>query len=209
MNGLPPTVRGSPPNTLRTYQTVHGGSRSARLMPPSWRAAPSRGTIRQAGTGKGMSGPTNSRSSSTIYSWVMNNHWLTNTPLTQDGSVAFRYRILLHGRYDAAAANRFGMEQFQPLVSVPADRNPIAQPILSVANPRVAVTILKSTGVGRDLIIRVRSLSDKDETFRLAWPAGRPRSLAVCERGEEPGNEVEGNAVVVPAMGYLTLSAKW
>ncbi len=159
--------------------------------------------------GKGDVWPDKLPLSSTIYSWVMNNHWFTNTPLTQDGSVAFRYRILLHGRYDAAAANRFGMEQFQPLVHVPADRNPIAQPILSVANPRVAVTILKSTGVGRDLIIRVRSLSDKDETFRLAWPAGRPRSLAVCERGEEPGNEVEGNAVVVPAMGYLTLSAKW
>ena len=52
--------------------------------------------------------------SSTVYSWVMNNHWHTNFPLTQDGQVTFRYRMLPHGAYDAARANRFGMEQAQP-----------------------------------------------------------------------------------------------
>ena len=38
--------------------------------------------------------------SSTIYSWVTNNHWHTNFPLTQDGPVTFRYRILSHEEYD-------------------------------------------------------------------------------------------------------------
>ncbi|MEI6176298.1 MAG: glycoside hydrolase family 38 C-terminal domain-containing protein, partial [Verrucomicrobiota bacterium] len=57
--------------------------------------------------------------SSTIYSWAMNNHWHTNFPLTQDGPVTFRYRIRPHaGGYDAAAANRFGLEQAQPLAHV-------------------------------------------------------------------------------------------
>ena len=34
--------------------------------------------------------------SSTVYSWAMNNHWITNFPLTQDGPVPFRYRCLLY-----------------------------------------------------------------------------------------------------------------
>ncbi len=46
----------------------------------------------------------------TVYSWVMNNHWFTNFPLTQDGPVEFRYRILPHGAFDAALANRFGLD---------------------------------------------------------------------------------------------------
>lgn len=65
--------------------------------------------------------------SSTIYSWVTNNHWHTNFPLTQDGPVTFRYRILPHEEYDVAKANRFGLEQSQPLVYVTADKDPCVQ----------------------------------------------------------------------------------
>ena len=62
--------------------------------------------------------------SSTVYSWVMNNHWHTNFPLTQDGPVQFRYRLYPHEAYDVVEANRFGMEQSQPLVYVTADKDP-------------------------------------------------------------------------------------
>ena len=72
--------------------------------------------------------------SSTVYSWAMNNHWHTNFPLTQDGPVAFRYRIHPHGGYDAVAANRFGLEQAQPLVHVTADKNPDVKPVVAVDN---------------------------------------------------------------------------
>ena len=58
--------------------------------------------------------------SSTIYSWALNNHWHTNFPLSQEGKIRFRYRLLPHNsEYDAAASNRFGLEQAQPLVSTP------------------------------------------------------------------------------------------
>ena len=64
----------------------------------------------------------------------MNNHWHTNFPLTQDGPVTFRYRILPHGAYDAAAANRFGLEQAQPLAHVAANDNPNLNPLVAVDN---------------------------------------------------------------------------
>ena len=56
--------------------------------------------------------------SPTIYSWALNNHWHTNFPLSQEGVISFRYRILPHNsKYDAASANRFGLEQAQPLIA--------------------------------------------------------------------------------------------
>ncbi len=144
--------------------------------------------------------------SSTIYSWVMNNHWFTNFPLTQDGPVIFRYRIMPHGKYEAALANRFGVEQAQPLVHVAADANAISNPLVAVnGSPAVAVSILKSDG-DKAVIIRLRSLSDKDEKVRLSWPAGNPGSLNLRGIEEVPGTKVS-DEVVVPAFGLLTLKA--
>ena len=159
--------------------------------------------------GKGDVWPSKLSPSSTIYSWVMNNHWYTNTPLTQDGPVAFRYRVLLHGKYDAAKANRFGIEQSQPLIALAANTNPIAAPLVAIFNDRVAATILKSTADGKAMTLRLRSFSDKHESVILSWPAREPRSVHVCDKGEEPGKREASREVTVPAMGYVTLRAQW
>ncbi|MDR0713407.1 MAG: glycosyl hydrolase [Bacteroidales bacterium] len=117
--------------------------------------------------------------SSTIYSWVMNNHWHTNFPLTQDGPVTFRYRILPHDKYDAVAANRFGVEQAQPLVHVPADKDPSINPLIAIDNEKVVVTILKSSDKDGSMTVRLRSLSDRDETVNLSFPERRPEKITV------------------------------
>jgi hypothetical protein len=145
--------------------------------------------------------------SATIYSWVMNNHWFTNFPLTQDGPVTFRYRILPHGVYDVAAANRFGLEQSQPLVHVAANKNAISRPLIALeGSPAVNVSMLKSTADGRSVIIRLRSVSDKDQSIRILWPSGNPGSVHLCDREEVPGEET-GSEVTVPACGLLVLKA--
>ena len=130
--------------------------------------------------------------SSTVYSWAMNNHWHTNFPLTQDGPVTFRYRILPHGAYDPAAANRFGLEQAQPLAHVTTNDNPNLKPLVSVDNPQVCVTILKPTADGKATIVRLRSLSNQPETTKLTFPAGTPKSIRVCALEEIPGAPVGG-----------------
>jgi alpha-mannosidase len=146
---------------------------------------------------------------STIYSWVMNNHWFTNTPLTQEGPVAFRYALLVHGKYDAARANRFGREHSQPLIALATSKNPIGRPLFAAANDHVAVTILKSTADGRAMIVRLRSFSEKDELVKLSWPARTPRSVRVCDQGEKPGKTKASSEVTIPAMGFVTLRAEW
>ena len=148
------------------------------------------------------------QSSSIIYSWAMNNHWYTNFPLTQDGPVTFRYRILPHGAYDAATANRFGMEQAQPLAHVTTNNNPALKPLVAIANDRVSVSILKPSVDGKATIVRLRSLSDKPELVKLSFPAGIPKSLHICELTEEPGKAVS-DEVTVPAMGQITLRSAW
>jgi hypothetical protein len=159
--------------------------------------------------GKGDIWPLKLDPSATIYSWVMNNHWFTNTPLTQDGPVEFRYRLLLHGPYDAAAAYRFGLEQSQPLVALAANAAPSALPPVALQNDRVAATILKSTGDGKGMIVRLRSLSESAETVQLSWPARSPKSVLLCDSGETPGKREAKNTVSIPARGFVTLYVKW
>ena len=146
--------------------------------------------------------------SSTVYSWAMNNHWHTNFPLTQDGPVTFRYRILPHGTYDAASANRFGLEQAQVLAHVAANVDPKLKPLVAIDNNRVCVTILKPSADGRSAIIRLRSLSDKSELVRIAFPGGAPKSLHVCAREETPG-EPAGATVSLLPYGLLTLRVEF
>jgi hypothetical protein len=148
-------------------------------------------------------------SGSTIYSWVMNNHWFTNFPLTQEGPVTFRYRILPHNGYDAAVANRFGIEQAQPLVSFAAKNNSVQKPLVAIeGSAAVSTSILKSTTTANTMILRLRSVSNKAELIKLSWPSGTPKSVYLCEREEIPGDKIS-NDLSVPANGLITLKVLW
>lgn len=156
--------------------------------------------------GWGGQGPweTRLKSSSTIYSWVMNNHWHTNFPLTQDGPVSFRYRMLPHGKYDVVASNRFGLEQAQPLLHVIADKDPGVKPLIALDNESVYVTVLKSTDKDKEVVVRLRSLSDKEEKVTLSFPGRKPSGIYHCKLEEMPDIQVEG-PLTVPPYGLVTL----
>lgn len=136
--------------------------------------------------------------SSAVYSWVMNNHWHTNFPLVQDGSVEFRYRILPHGAYDVVEANRFGLEQSQPFVYVTADRDPAVVPFVEIDNRNVYVTILKSVDKNNHAVIRLRSLSDREETVNLSFPDRSPQKITLCKSEEEAGVPINTSFNVKP-----------
>ena len=148
--------------------------------------------------------------SSTIYSWALNNHWHTNFPLSQEGKIQFRYRILPHNaKYDAASANRFGLEQSQPLIETPLKFAINQKPILEYkGTPLVSVSILKTTSDGKATQIRLRSVSDKDEPVSLAWHNRKPKLLQVSDGTGNPGKDQVGE-VIVPAMGITILNVIW
>ena len=146
--------------------------------------------------------------SSTIYSWVMNNHWHTNFPLAQDGPVQFRYRLYPHEAFNAVEANRFGIEQAQPLIHVATNKAPDIKPLLAIDNPQVYATIVKSPGTENELIIRLRSLSDKAEQVQLSFPRKTPAQIFICNIEERPGTPTDGKILMNP-YGQSTLKLKF
>jgi alpha-mannosidase len=129
--------------------------------------------------------------SSTIYSWALNNHWHTNFPLSQKGKLNFRYRILPHQyAYDAVKANRFGLEQSQPLIASPVKEKISLNTLAKIDNVNVFISIIKTSEDGKSMIIRLRSLSDKPEMVNLSFPSFKPKSIRTCIADETPGKEV-------------------
>jgi len=52
----------------------------------------------------------------TIYSYVMNNYWMTNYKADQPGKTLFRYVFMPHRIFDATQTQRFALEEAQPLI---------------------------------------------------------------------------------------------
>lgn len=149
--------------------------------------------------------------SATIYSWALNNHWHTNFPLSQEGKITYRYHILPHATaFNAGTSNRFGLERIQPLIATPVNDDFRITDNLSIqADPTVATSIVKTINGGRSTLIRLRSVSDKEQEARIEWKNKAPKSLHVCDFYEEAGTVAEDSKVKIPAMGLITLRAEW
>ncbi|AOW10777.1 hypothetical protein EM308_15480 [Flavobacterium gilvum] len=147
--------------------------------------------------------------SATIYSWALNNHWHTNFPLSQEGKLEFRYRLLPHNTaYDAGMANRFGMEQSQPLIVSPLKQKISQKPLLSLSdNPKVLLSILKVDESGKKMEVRLRSVSDKDEQVKVNWLEMKPTSIQIDNKAIGKGKNPMETEVLVPAKGMITLVA--
>jgi alpha-mannosidase len=141
--------------------------------------------------------------SSTIYSWALNNHWHTNFPLSQEGIVSFRYRIFPHDSgYDPVISNRFGLEQSQPLIAVPAKKGiRFDQPFTISGSDKVYVTIIKAGSEGESVKIRLRSVSSEAETIKINWKMLKPSAVYL-------NRQKTGNEITVPAMGFVNLELR-
>jgi len=148
--------------------------------------------------------------SATIYSWALNNHWHTNFPLSQEGKITFRYRLLPHNSgYDAGLSNRFGLEQLQPLIVSPVKDNKEATPLLALeGSQKVTVSILQTDSTGDVVQMRLRSVSDKDENVKLNWLSRKPASIALLSDNTAVDKNQQ-QEILVPAMGFVTLEAKF
>ncbi len=150
--------------------------------------------------------------SGTIYSWVMNNYWNTNFALSQDGMIRFSYCIQpAKGSYNPAKANRFGMEQTRPMIAVPVNKAFEYSANMQLSGDEtVAVSIVKTVDEGKAQIVRLRSVSDKDQKVRLTWKTKKPKHVFLCMTGEEASEKQLANGeVTVPAMGMVTIRLEW
>ena len=121
--------------------------------------------------------------SQTLYSMVMNNHWHTNYKADQEGPTTFRYAISAHGPYDAGAAQRFGIEQSQPLVVAPARGNtPKETSLMTVEPSGVVVTSLQPIDGGKQIAVRLFNATGvaTTATLRGTSPAQQPLTIEMA-----------------------------
>jgi hypothetical protein len=118
-----------------------------------------------------------------VFSYAMNNYWMTNFKASQEGRVEFRYSLTsappagagtaADSASDRVAASRFGWDVHTPLVAtwLPArNKGRIKTPaesFLSVDQPNVIVQALWLDAEGTP-VARLREIAGKDTEARLA-----------------------------------------
>lgn len=65
----------------------------------------------------------------TVYSYVMNNYWMTNYKADQEGKSIFRYVFRPHGVYSEEKTYKFAAEQMQKLIVVDGKASPASAPL--------------------------------------------------------------------------------
>jgi alpha-mannosidase len=146
--------------------------------------------------------------SQTLYSYVMNNYWITNYRPFQSGPTMFRYSLLPHKKYDEAAAQRFGIERSQPLVAVPArGPAPSDRPFLELDTPDVIVASMKPSEDGQAFIVRLFGAGDRPAKAALRWAQTEPQKTWISNLAEERLAALTG-PVDVPPRGLVTLRAE-
>ena len=129
--------------------------------------------------------------SATLYSYIMNNYWETNYKAGQEGPTTFRYSIMPHRDFDYGRASKFGVEQSQPLIVVPVDKNvPVQHSVLSLEPACVIATAFKPSEDGRAWIVRLFNTGNRPATAKINWEKHVPKNVWLSNFAEEQVSRV-------------------
>jgi alpha-mannosidase len=141
----------------------------------------------------------------TIYSYVMNNYWHTNSAAYQDGPASIHYSVIPHGAFDAAATYRAGVEESQPLLVRRARAGERGtSSLFRVESPDVAVTSLMPSRDGKAIMIRLFNAGERAAAFDIRWLGFRPARIFVSTVDEIAASPAP-ERFSLPAYGILTL----
>lgn len=111
-----------------------------------------------------------------VFSYAMNNYWMTNFKASQDGRHEFSFAITSRASGpDRVASSRFGAQHNAPLETawIPAGATgslPASGSFFAVDRPNVVVQALKISKDGRGLIVRLREIAGRPADVRLSAP---------------------------------------
>jgi hypothetical protein len=147
-----------------------------------------------------------------IYSYAMNNYWHTNYKADQEGRVTFRFSVVPHGPFEAAAAVRSGRESREPLLVVASNgATPPTSSLLHVSPPGVLVSSLKPLDAGRagraGWLVSLYNPTGRAQEASLAWGRSSPVTLSLSGPSGRPGEPIDGT-VTVPAWGSVFVRAE-
>jgi hypothetical protein len=142
-------------------------------------------------------------SSSTVYSWVMNNSWSTNYKASQSGKVEFRYSIIPLEPYGHEAKQR-SVEIAQPLIAAVSDNVKPYKTLFSVSgNNKIAVSTIRPAKDQKGYLVRLVNLSPQPVQSSFEWGALKPAEVSVCDN-EERDAKAAGSAFWMKPYGTIT-----
>lgn len=146
-------------------------------------------------------------SSSTVYSWVMNNSWSTNYKASQSGKVEFRYSIIPLEPYGHEAKQR-SVEIAQPLVAAVSDNAKSYKTLFSVSgNNKIAVSTIRPAKDQKGYLVRLVNLSPQPVQTSFGWGALKPAEVSVCDN-EERDAKAAGSTFWMKPYGTITWKLK-
>ena len=132
------------------------------------------------------------KTSSSIYSYVMNNYWHTNYKADQEGPVRFAYSIQPHAAFDAAEAAKFGTEKRQPLiVSVSDSHQSLHLPLMEISSTKILVSSIKPAAVANSWLVHIYNPTAADQQATLRWKHGERVSIRRSGAAGEPDKPVK------------------
>jgi alpha-mannosidase len=149
----------------------------------------------------------------TVFSYAMNNYWMTNFKASQGGLKTFRYALASRaGGADPVRSGRFGWEAHTPLQaawlpgeSAGTEADPEVS-FLEVNPPNVIVQAIKPAADGNGTIVRLREIAGRDAEARvrgllLAGSGVAARLVDLAERDGRPV-ALEDGGMVIPLKAF-------
>jgi alpha-mannosidase len=129
--------------------------------------------------------------SSSIYSYVMNNYWHTNYKADQEGPVRFSYSIQPHTAFDATQAARFGTEVRQPLIVSASDSSqPSHLPLMELSSSKILVSAIQPLATGGSWLVHVYNPTVAAQVAGFRWKESQRISIRRSDATAELGDRV-------------------
>jgi len=153
-----------------------------------------------------------------LFSYAMNNYWMTNFKASQGGPAVFRYAMTSRlGGEDEIQSTRFGWEVHAPLLAswIPEDSRGTldarTDSFFGVDKTQVIIQAVKMAEDGEGMIIRLREIAGKAAEVLLSSPFFRGPGVSawltdLAERNEGSARVAEmGIAIPIKAFGIQTV----
>jgi alpha-mannosidase len=145
-----------------------------------------------------------------LYSYAMNNYWMTNFKASQGGAFVFRYAITSRsGGADLLQSSRFGWEVHTPFAAAwlpEKNKGSLPEPaasFFSVDKPNVIIQAIKQAEDGDGIVVRLREIAGIEAQVKIASPLFKSDTVTytATDIGEGPANA----NTVIPRSIYVTV----
>ena len=146
------------------------------------------------------------KTSSSIYSYVMNNYWHTNYKADQEGPVTFAYSVRAHAAFDATEVAKFGAERRQPLiVGISKSPSPSHPPLMQLSSTKFLVSSIKPVA-GNSWLVHVYNPTATAQVAGLRWKNGESVSIRQSDAAGQLGARVGDFDVAAFDGAYFVIS---